>query len=82
MELLILLHLPMLLSPPLVPETGPPEPPCLAQMVEQVKARHPKTGSQALKELRAIFPDVPLALRVAALNIMLRQQRGEAGPQL
>jgi hypothetical protein len=72
----------MILSPPLMPEAAPPAAPCLAQMIEQVKARRPQTGSEVLKELRAIFPDVPLRLRVAALNFMLRQPRGEAGPVL
>ena len=43
-------------------------------MVERIIAGQPKSGAEALKELRAAFPDSPLALRVAALAALSRRQ--------
>jgi hypothetical protein len=36
-------------------------------MVERIIAGGSKSGAEALKDLRAAFPDSPLSLRVAAL---------------
>jgi hypothetical protein len=43
-------------------------------MVERIIGLQPKSGAEALKELRAAFPDSPLALRVAALAALSRRQ--------
>ena len=43
----------------------------MAQAVSD-KSRHSPTG--ALAELRDIFPDIPLSLRVAALNILMSRK--------
>ena len=45
-------------------------------MVERIIAGGPKSGAEALKELRAAFPDSPLSLRVAALTAFARQLDG------
>jgi hypothetical protein len=71
--------LPMHVSPPIAPHGAAADTPDVAQMVQRLMERRPLSGSHALKELRAAFPDTPLALRVAALNMLLRQRLGEAG---
>jgi hypothetical protein len=43
-------------------------------MVERIIAGGPKSGAEALKELRTAFPDSPLSLRVAALTLIRQQQ--------
>lgn len=48
-------------------------------MAEAVMRFSPATDAEALKLLRASFPDCPLSLRVAALNLLLRQNRRSAG---
>jgi hypothetical protein len=40
---------------------------------ERIIAAGPKSGAEALKELRMAFPDSPLSLRVAALAVAARQ---------
>ncbi len=39
-------------------------------MAESLSATSRQSASDALKELRHLFPDVPLAVRVAALNVL------------
>jgi hypothetical protein len=46
-------------------------------MAAQIVRTQPKSGSDALRELRAAFPDSPLALRVAALGMAMRQGHGD-----
>lgn len=48
-------------------------------MAETVMRYSPATDAEALKLLRASFPDCPLSLRVAALNLLMRQNRRPAG---
>ena len=48
-------------------------------MAETVMRYSPATDSEALKLLRASFPDCPLSLRVAALNLLMRQNRRPVG---
>jgi hypothetical protein len=43
-------------------------------MAEQIRAYHPANDTEALNLLRASFPNAPLRLRLAALD-MLRQRR-------
>jgi hypothetical protein len=50
-------------------------------MVRRIIADGPKSGAETLKNLRAAFPDSPLALRVAALTELARQQ-GKRAPQI
>jgi hypothetical protein len=64
--------LPMHFAPPTAPEAGPDQ--ALARMVERMTKISPQSGAEALRELRVAFPDAPLALRVAALGKMMRQQ--------
>jgi hypothetical protein len=45
-------------------------------MVKRIIASEPKSGAEALKALRAAFPDSPLSLRVAALAVVARQLNG------
>jgi hypothetical protein len=42
-------------------------------MAEALAESNPQTASQALKQLRAMFPDYPLTARVAALNALMRR---------
>ncbi len=48
-------------------------------MAETVMQYSPATDSEALKLLRTSFPDCPLSLRVAALNLLMKQSRRPAG---
>lgn len=48
-------------------------------MAETVMRYSPASDSEALKILRASFPDCPLSLRVAALNLLMRNNRRPAG---
>ena len=48
-------------------------------MAETVMQYSPATDAEALKLLRASFPNCPLSLRVAALNLLMRQNRRPAG---
>lgn len=45
-----------------------------ASMAEQVLTFAPATDAEALKLLRATFPDCPLSARVAALHLMMLRQ--------
>jgi hypothetical protein len=67
--------LPVHASPPSAPGIEP----SLAEMVEWVGRQCPTTGTEALRQLRAAFPDSPLTLRVAALNLLIRRQDGDIG---
>ena len=48
-------------------------------MAETVMRYSPATDAEALKLLRASFPNCPLSLRVAALNLLMRPIRRPAG---
>jgi len=48
-------------------------------MAETVMQYSPATDAEALKLLRASFPDCPLSLRVAALNLLMRNNRRPVG---
>jgi hypothetical protein len=67
--------LPVHFAPPTAPEIGSDQ--ALARMVERMSSSSPRSGAEALQELRAAFPDAPLALRVAVLGI-LRQHRASS----
>jgi hypothetical protein len=67
-------ELPLLFAPPTVPEAGSDH--ALARMIDRMTRISPRSGAEALRELRAAFPDAPLALRVAALGMVMRQHRG------
>jgi hypothetical protein len=60
--------LPVHWSPPL----SPADEPSLADMLEWIGRQCPSSGADALRELRAAFPDSPLTLRVAALKMLRR----------
>ena len=60
--------LPVHSAPPTAPEADR----ALARMVERMTEVSPRSGAEALRELRAAFPEAPLALRVAALGMVMR----------
>jgi len=60
------------------PSIAPEREPSLAEMMDWIERQGPTSGADALRQLRAAFPDSPLALRVAALSSLIRRQ-GEAG---
>jgi hypothetical protein len=62
--------LPVHSAPPTAPEARPD--PALARMVERMTQVGPRSGAEALQELRSAFPEAPLALRVAALGRVMR----------
>jgi hypothetical protein len=43
------------------------------EMADALVDKHPRTASQALKQLRQTFPGSPLTARVAALNALMRR---------
>jgi hypothetical protein len=47
-----------------------------ALMAERVMSFAPASDAEALKLLRASFPDSPLRLRVAALDFLMRRRSG------
>lgn len=44
-------------------------------MAEAVMRYSPASDAEALKLLRSSFPDCPLSVRVAALDLLMRQNR-------
>jgi len=46
------------------------------RMAEQITRFAPATDAEALKLLRASFPDCPLSMRVAALDFLMRKPLG------
>ena len=60
------------------PSLAPDSEPSLADMVERIACLGPSSGAEALRQLRAAFPDSPLTLRVAALQWLLRRQGGSS----
>jgi hypothetical protein len=67
--------LPVHPSPPSVPDSEP----SLAEMVDWIGRQHPSSGTEALRQLRAAFPDSPLTLRVAALSRLMLRRGGDSG---
>ena len=51
----------------------------LADMLDWIDRQSPASGAEALRHLRAAFPDSPLALRVAALSTLMRRYGNEGG---
>jgi len=47
-------------------------------MAEQIMQFSPASDADALKLLRASFPECPLSLRVAALNMLMRRKSAAA----
>jgi hypothetical protein len=66
--------LPIHIAPPTAPDLVSTSASALAQrMVERLNEGSPKSGAEALRVLRLAFPDSPLTLRVAALNMLMRR---------
>jgi hypothetical protein len=65
--------LPYHASPPICPQG---EGARVAVMVDMMLRHCPKSGAAALRELRAAFPESPLTLRVAALELLRRRSIG------
>jgi hypothetical protein len=61
-------------SPPIVPDSRN-EIDMARAMARRIRALRPASGADALRALRAEFPDSPLTLRVAALDLILRKRR-------
>lgn len=53
--------------------TGQSESQLARAMARALDDHTPTTASQALGQLRALFPETPLTLRVAALNSLMRR---------
>ena len=53
--------------------------PSLAEMIDWIGRQSPRSGTEALRQLRAAFPDSPLTLRVAALSRLVFRQGGDSG---
>jgi hypothetical protein len=61
------------------PSIAPDREASLADMLDWIDRQSPASGAEALRHLRAAFPDSPLALRVAALSTLMRRYGGESG---
>jgi hypothetical protein len=61
--------LPALTAPVLSPVTDAQLP---TAMLQRIAASRAASSSEALREMRTAFPDVPLAVRVAALAMFRR----------
>ena len=68
--------LPYLPSPPITPESFTARHDLTAAMVRRMLQLHPLSDAEALRALRAAFPDSPLTLRVAALDMIMRRRAG------
>lgn len=68
--------LPFHASPSMVPDARPADGEITRAMVERIIRLGPKSGAEALRHLRAAFPHAPLALRVAALGMLMRRREG------
>jgi hypothetical protein len=53
--------------------TGQSETQLARAMAHMLVEQQPSTASQALSQLRALFPGSPLPVRVAALNALMRR---------
>lgn len=53
--------------------TGQSETQLARAMAHALVEKRPSTASQALSQLRALFPESPLTVRVAALNALMRR---------
>ena len=64
-------QLPFLPSPPIAPENGLSGVALTAEMAQRLMSLHPSSGAV----LRRAFPNSPLTLRVAALDMIMRRCR-------
>jgi len=53
--------------------TGQSETQLARAMARALMQKQPSSASQALSQLRALFPQSPLTVRVAALNALMRR---------
>ena len=53
--------------------TGQSETQLARSMAQALLQKQPSSASQALSQLRALFPQSPLTARVAALNALMRR---------
>ena len=51
-------------------------PSCTQAMMDRIARLRPASTAEALRELRAAFPEIPLAARVTALEAMRRADPG------
>lgn len=66
-------QLPFLPSPPIAPESGLSGAALTAEMAQRLMSLHPGSGAETLQVLRRAFPNSPLTLRVAALDMIMRR---------
>jgi hypothetical protein len=64
--------LPVHASPPSAPHRDAG----IDEMMDWIGRMCPLSGAEALRELRAVFPDAPLTRRVEALNALIRRKGG------
>ena len=66
-------QLPFLPSPPIAPESAMDGAALTAAMAQRLMSLHSGSGAETLQALRHAFPDSPLTLRVAALDMIMRR---------
>jgi hypothetical protein len=67
-------------SPPIAPRANLNRGAHAEAMVASILAARPSSDAEALKALRAAFPESPLTLRVAALSLLMRRQVAHRSP--
>jgi hypothetical protein len=65
--------LPFLPSPPIAPESASNGAALTDVMARQLISLQRSSGAETLQALRQAFPDSPLTVRVAALNMIMRR---------
>jgi hypothetical protein len=68
--------LPYLPSPPIAPDSTATARDLTAAMAQRILRLTPLSQAETLRALRAAFPDSPLTLRVAALDLIMRRRTG------
>jgi hypothetical protein len=61
-------------SPPIAPAGDLSRGAQTRAMIERIVAARPASDAEALRVLRAAYPDSPLGLRVAALGLLMRRR--------
>jgi hypothetical protein len=67
-------QLPFLPSPPIAPESAMSGAGLTALMAQRLLSLNARSGAETLQALRQAFPNSPLTLRVAALDMIMRRQ--------
>jgi hypothetical protein len=63
---------------PITADLALPETKLTQAMIDRIARLRPASTAEALRELRAAFPEIPLAARVTALETMRRTDAGSS----